>query len=108
MVVTAIMKDMIAIIGGRVMCRNRSPVLSACQAFIRMAITAIKYGGVVKRRVSTLLLPRPATTLHNVSSSTGVQNAQDLRGKECRDGSLRSKSVCGSEKQPDLYIPERL
>ena len=62
-VVTAIMKETIAIIGGRVICRNRSPVLSACQALIRMAMTAIKYGGVVKRRVSTLLFPSPPTTL---------------------------------------------
>jgi hypothetical protein len=81
-VVTAIMKDTIAIIGGRVICRNRSPVLSACQAFIRIAITAIKYGGVVKRRVSTLLFPRPPTTLRKVSSSLYLRRFKAYVGKK--------------------------
>ena len=41
-VVTAMIKDATAIIGGRATWRYRSPVLSACHAFTRIAITAIR------------------------------------------------------------------
>lgn len=51
---------------GRTMCKYLSPVLSACHAFI-MSITApIRYGGVVKRSVSTVPFPRPFITLRVV------------------------------------------
>ena len=62
-VVTAIMNEAAAITGGRATWRYRSPVLSACHAFARMAMTAIKYGGVVNRSVVMLFLPRPLTTV---------------------------------------------
>jgi hypothetical protein len=63
MVAAAIMKEMNAITGGMATCRYRSPVLSACQALHRIAMTAMRYGGVVKRSVVMLLLPNPFTTL---------------------------------------------
>lgn len=62
-VVTAIMKQAIARIGGSAMCRYRSPVLSACHAAMRTIIVPIKYGGVVRSKVVTLSLPRPDITL---------------------------------------------
>lgn len=45
------------------MCRYRSPVLSACHAFVRIARVPMRYGGAVSRRVVMLSLPRPLTTV---------------------------------------------
>lgn len=63
LVVPAAMAKLIkAKTGGPAMCRYLSPLASACHALQRMAITAIKYGGVVKRSDSILPLPSPLTT----------------------------------------------
>lgn len=63
---SGIIKATIATTGGRAICKNRSPVLSACQALIKTTIVPMRYGGVVSRSVSTVPFPRPAITLRNV------------------------------------------
>jgi hypothetical protein len=78
-VVTAMMNETIATTGGSTMCRYRSPVLSACQALVRIAIVPMRYGGAVSRRVVMLFLPRPLTTLCPRSYQLSSVQAFDAR-----------------------------
>lgn len=54
-VAAEIMKQATASQSGMVMCQNRSPVLSACQALASVVMTPRMYGGHVKRSVTTSL-----------------------------------------------------
>lgn len=58
----AIAKAINAITGGMAMWRYLSPDESACHALQRIAMTAIRYGGVVNRSVVISSLPRPLIT----------------------------------------------
>lgn len=48
---------------GMVMWKNRSPVLSACQALANVVMTPSTYGGLVRMSVRMLLYPRVFTTV---------------------------------------------
>jgi len=72
-VVTAMINETTAMTGGRTTWRYLSPVLSACHAFVKIAMTAMRYGGEVRRRVVMLFLPRPSTTLPDFSSCISVK-----------------------------------
>src|ERR1700693_6654539 len=55
-VVTAMMNDTIATTGGSTMCRYRSPVLSAGQALVRIAIVPMRDGGGGREKSRVLFL----------------------------------------------------
>jgi hypothetical protein len=107
-VTAAMMYPIKATQGGQVMCKNRSPVLSACQALIRHEITAIRYGGVVRNSVVTLSFPRPFITLtfhsQEVIEPTDCE-FEYLRGEQSCHGAASGATVDDSENEPSLDVP---